>query len=73
MMAVEETAHPAVDRLASALIVSDLIERPDGRWAEWRGLNRNQAARKLTQSPSGCAKAFQHSTADDLATPKGHT
>ena len=43
-------AHPAVDRLASALIVSDLIERPDGRWAEWRGLNGNQAARKLTQS-----------------------
>jgi len=36
------------DKLPSDIIVNDLIARPHGRWAEWRGLDDLAVPRKLT-------------------------
>jgi hypothetical protein len=41
--------HPTADRLASAVIVADLIDLPYGLWSEWRGPHDNQMPRKLSQ------------------------
>lgn len=41
--------RPTVDRLASKVIVDELIELPDGLWNEWRGPRDEQAPRRLTQ------------------------
>jgi hypothetical protein len=41
--------RPATDRLASAVIVTDLIEMPHGLWSEWRGPRDDQTPRKLSQ------------------------
>jgi hypothetical protein len=38
-----------VDRIASALLVSKLINLNDGAWAEWRGPRDDRPPRKLTQ------------------------
>jgi Protein of unknown function (DUF3631) len=42
--------HPATDRLASAIIIADLVDLPDGLWSEWRGPRDDQQPRKLSQS-----------------------
>jgi len=41
--------HPTVDRLASAVVVAELCELPDGIWSEWRGLKEDQVPRRFTQ------------------------
>jgi Protein of unknown function (DUF3631) len=41
--------HPTVDRLASAVIVAELCELPDGIWSEWRGPKEDQVPRRFTQ------------------------
>jgi hypothetical protein len=41
--------RPTVDRLASAVLVADLIEMPHGLWSEWRGPRDDQTPRKLSQ------------------------
>ena len=40
--------RPTVDRLASAVIVADLNEIPDGLWSEWRGPRDDQTPRQLS-------------------------
>jgi hypothetical protein len=39
----------ATDRLSSAVIVSELIDLPEGLWSEWRGPRDDQLPRKLSQ------------------------
>jgi len=41
--------RPNVDRLASAVIVAELIDLPHGLWSEWRGPRDNETPRKLSQ------------------------
>jgi hypothetical protein len=41
--------RPAADRLASAVLVAQLCDLPDGLWAEWRGLRDDQTQRRLSQ------------------------
>jgi hypothetical protein len=41
--------RPTVDRLASAVLVADLIEMPHALWSEWRGPRDDQTPRKLSQ------------------------
>jgi uncharacterized protein DUF3631 len=40
--------HPTADRLASAVIVAELNELPDGLWSEWRGQRSDQTPRHLS-------------------------
>jgi hypothetical protein len=39
----------AVDRLSSAVIVSDLVDLPEGLWSEWRGPRGDRLPCKLSQ------------------------
>jgi hypothetical protein len=49
--------HPTADRLATAVIIAELVDLPSGLWSEWRGPRDDQVARKLT--PAGLARMLE--------------
>jgi Protein of unknown function (DUF3631) len=42
-------SRPGTDRLGSALIVAELVEKPDGHWSDWRGPHGRQTPHRLSQ------------------------
>jgi Protein of unknown function (DUF3631) len=41
-------SRPTLDRIGSAILVQELIDLPDGRWSEWRGVHDDSTPRKIT-------------------------
>jgi bacterioferritin-associated ferredoxin len=58
----------ALDRIGSGRLVGELVDLPDGRWSEWRGVKGDNAPRALfTRRAGSDAGAVWNQAGDNMA------